>query len=71
MHSSRAVLKEKRRAGKASGSLEKPEEPVKRKHKSKHCSKKAAKKATRSRRSHEPPDEELTLIWEMKYLMIS
>ena len=45
MHSSRAVLKEKRRAGKASGSqMEKLEEPVKRKNKSKHGSKKAAKK---------------------------
>ena len=60
VHWSRAVLKERRRAGKASGSqMEKPEEPVKRKHKSKNGSKKAAKKATRSRRSHEASDEEL------------
>ena len=47
-------------AGKASGSqIEKPEEPVKRKHKSKHSSKKEAKRASRSRRSVEEPDEEL------------
>ena len=56
------VLKEKRRAGKASGSrFEKPEEPAKRKYKSKHGSKKEAKRATRSRRSHEPEEEE----WEL------
>ena len=59
VHLSRAVLKEKRRAGKASGSqVEKPEEPAKRKHKSKHGSKKEAKRATKSRRSQEEPDED-------------
>ena len=59
LHSTRAVLEERPRTGKASGSCpEKPEEPAKRKHKSKHGSKKAAKKATRSRRSYDPEEDE-------------
>ena len=62
VHSARAVLKERPHARKASGSrFEKPEEPAKRKHRSKHGSKKEAKRATRSRRSHDPEEEE----WEL------